>query len=234
MPESRYFPSTVWDVIDRAGRAAAGSEDLDAVARRYWRPVYRFVRIVWKKTPEDAQDLTQEFLAKLLDPEFLQAANPDRGNFRAFLVSSLRNFLVDQQREARAARRGGGRRVFSFEIGDGEEALQIPDQADPEAVFQREWATEILRRALETLEARYDAEDRVRLDVFRRYYLEENADDVGYREIAGQLGIDEQAIRNHLRAVRQDVREECVRIVRETVTDPNQVEAELAYLFGRA
>lgn len=227
------FPTTVWDVLGpRTGPARA--EDLNALAARYWRPVYRFVRSVWRKPVEDAKDLTQEFFTTIFTPEFLGAADRRRGNFRQFLLASLRNFLANANRADRAEKRGGGRVILSLDGGADEEPLEPADPADPEAAFTSAWAAEILRQAVAGMEREYGAEGRgERFEVFRRYCLDEAEPGPSYADLARDHGVTAREIDYWLLAARRDLRARCVRLVRETVADAGEVEEEMARLFGR-
>src|SRR3990167_1797868 len=89
------FPSTVWDDLRRAGDPDAFNE----LVKAYWRPVYHYVRFARKKPHEDAKDLTQEFFATIFAPAFIARSDPERGSFRSFVLSSLRNFLANEERD---------------------------------------------------------------------------------------------------------------------------------------
>ena len=226
------FPSTCWDILNRAQERKDAAADLNAVAQRYWRPVYRFIRAVWKRPVEDAKDLTQEFFATVFDRDFLKSADPAKGNFRQFVLASLRNFLVNDHRAAGAQKRGGGRLLLSMDVGPESETIEPADPSDPEASFNAEWKDEILRRALEQLESQYAARGHEkRFEAFRKYCLDEQGS--SYREIAGELRVTEREVDYFLITARRDLRNCCVQIVRETVQDPAQVEDEMARLFGR-
>jgi len=222
------FPSTVWDVLERPAHA-----ELNSLAERYWRPVYKFIRSVWNKPLEDAKDLTQEFFATVFDRDFLRAADRRRGNFRQFVLASLRNFLTDRQRAQDAQKRGGDRLILSMDVGDDGGSFDVADPSlSQEQAFDRVWAAEILRRALDQLRAECDKQGlRVRFEAFHRHSLVEGGG-ASYRDIARDLGVSEFDVGNHLVAARRDLRRICSLLIRETVSDPAALDAEMKALFG--
>ena len=113
---SGLFTTTHWSVVLAAGQGESphAAQALETLCRTYWYPLYAYVRRQGH-TPEDAQDLTQDFFADLLAKGFPRGAAPERGKFRSFLLASLRHFLVDQHRHADAAKRGGGHRTISLD-----------------------------------------------------------------------------------------------------------------------
>ncbi len=114
------------------------------LCRTYWYPVYAYVRRQGH-SPEDAQDLSQEFFTGLLAKGFPRGVRPERGRFRSFLLSSLRHFLVDQHRRETAAKRGGGQFLFSLDQEAEERfCLSQHHQLTPERLYEREWAMTLL------------------------------------------------------------------------------------------
>src|SRR5262249_46320057 len=115
------FASTHWSVVLAAGQGQSPEavEALATLCRVYWYPLYAFARRQLPR-PDDAQDATQDFFAQLLEKEYLQAADPKRGKFRAFLLTAFKHFLSKERDRARAKKRGGGRRPLplDFEVGE--------------------------------------------------------------------------------------------------------------------
>jgi len=133
--------TTRWSTVLATGSdrsAAASSQALEQLCRAYWFPLYVFLRRQGR-SPEDAQDLTQSFLAHLLQNDRLQQVAPEKGRFRSFLVASLGNFICDQLDKANAQKRRGGAGAISLDALDVEErsALEPPDLADPAKAFER-------------------------------------------------------------------------------------------------
>src|SRR5207249_1778565 len=147
------FPTTRWTLVVAAGdphRKEARSA-LVSLCEGYWYPLYAYSRR--RGYPADrAQDLTQEFFIHVLEGRYLDRADPAKGRFRAFILTSLKFFLADEADRARAQKRGGGN-VLSFEISSGEERYQREPAHDetPERIFERRWALSVLDRVVEKL-----------------------------------------------------------------------------------
>ena len=119
MATTRRFHTTRWSLVLAAGQHdAPGSERaLSSLCRIYWYPLYAFVRRQGQQ-PAAAQDLTQEFFARLLEKEYLQAADQQKGRFRTFLLTAFKRFLANERQRARAQKRGGGHRHLSLDFED--------------------------------------------------------------------------------------------------------------------
>jgi len=230
------FPSTAWEMLTRIGRNDASPAEMEALAAAYWRPVYRFIRAVWKKPVEDAKDLTQQFFAEVFDPGFVKRADPARGNFRKFVLASLRHFLSNQERAGRTARRGGGRPVLSLDAAPCADLEELAEPGiDPEEAFNRAWAAEILGKAIGQLEGDYVAAGKsVWFRTFQEWHLSPDPDaDFTLKNLAEKLGITEFDVRNYLTACRRDLRRLCMVLVQQTVSDPAELDAEMTLLFWR-
>src|SRR5215467_1586487 len=144
-----YFPTTQWSLLARATMSgdSSGRHALEELCRRYWSPLYQFIRARGYNEAE-AKDLTQEFLLHLVEHSTLQKVDRSRGRFRSFLCGALVRFLADAYDKRRAQKRGGG--SLHVELDSAAEelgAISIPD----ELVFDREWALVILENALQTV-----------------------------------------------------------------------------------
>src|SRR2546428_4839817 len=115
VPDLR-FTTTHWSVVLLAGQADSpqATEALEKLCRTYWYPLYVYVRRQGN-SPEDAQDLTQDFFSRLLEKNNFAKADRDRGKFRTFLLGSLKNFLVNEWKRAGRLKRGGGVEFFSID-----------------------------------------------------------------------------------------------------------------------
>ncbi len=218
------FPATSWSLLSclRDPRDARMKEYLNRMITAYWRPVYKFVRVGWKRSNEDAKDLTQAFFVHLMEGDLLAKADPERGNFRKLLMASLRNFLSNEVRSDRAQKRGGGKTIVSLDaVGDDGWAL---DPADPQAAFETHWGREILERSLDRL-----ARD-LRPDVFsafQKFHLEQ----VPVRRIAADLRATEAQVGHFLQDARSALRRLVTDEIKEYVQDDAQVAQELDALF---
>ena len=150
----RTFQTTHWSVVLRLSdeRSGEGRQALEELCRTYWYPLYAFVRRKGS-THEQAQDLTQEFFAKLLEKNQLSLADPERGRFRTFLLRSFENFLRSEHRDSTAQKRGGGRQIISWDgdLAAERYASDCTDGTSPTVVFERQWAVVLLESVLGNL-----------------------------------------------------------------------------------
>jgi DNA-directed RNA polymerase specialized sigma24 family protein len=148
------FATTHWSVVLAAAKQEEpeAAEALERLCSAYWYPLYAFVRRRGFRH-EEAQDLTQAFFAHLLRKDFLDGVGPEKGRFRSFLLACLKHFLVDEWEKARTAKRGGGRPALPLDMEKAEERYQLEArvEADPESLFERRWALDLLERALARL-----------------------------------------------------------------------------------
>lgn len=154
---SGAFPTTSWSDILAAGRGEAPStEALAKLCAAYWIPTYEYIRRRGFAR-ESAEDLTQEFFARILQNGFLSSAVRDRGRFRYFLLTSVRNFLSNQWDSSQAQKRGGKCITFSldFHTAEGRYHQEPTDELTPEVLFERAWARALLDRVLVRLRAGY-------------------------------------------------------------------------------
>ena len=111
------FATTRWSVVISAGRESSpdSRRALESLCETYWYPLYVYVR---RRVPDvnEAQDLTQAFFAELLEKNYIGSAMPQRGRFRAFLLTAFKHFLSKQWEKARAQKRGGGRPPIPLEF----------------------------------------------------------------------------------------------------------------------
>jgi RNA polymerase sigma factor (sigma-70 family) len=230
------FPATPWSAILRTG---AGDPEqrrlaLQQLVQMYWRSIYVYVRRKWGKTNEDAKDLTQTFIASILEKEFFQDADRDRGRFRALLRTALENFLRNQYAEAKTRRRGGAHRTLSLDAAMEAEGAEIPvnEGEAPEALYRREWTRTLFARAVAELRRVYSAEDKDRyMAVFDRYQFSEG-DDVSYESVAKELGLKIWDVTNYLADARRRLRALIEKFVREYCVSEEDFKEEIADLFG--
>ena len=145
------FATTHWSVV----LAAANEQNpqaataLQQLCRSYWQPLYVYTRRRGY-SPEDAQDLTQEFFAHFLEKGSFSLADPGRGRFRTFLLKSLQHFLTDEWRRAHRAKRGGGAFDLPLDTVDAEAwyAEQLTDSTTPEQAYEERWAITLLEHVV--------------------------------------------------------------------------------------
>lgn len=229
------FGSTQWSLVARAA-ADGGSESqaaLERLCRVYWIPLYAFARRAGL-SPADAEDGTQGFFEHLLSAGGLARADPERGRFRTFLLSSFRNYLGQQHARARAQKRGGGAVVFSLdqaEIVEGILAESLATPESPEAVFDRHWAQRVVQEALRAVRLEYSRLGKEALFSEVKSSLWGGRGEVPFRDIALRLGMTEAAVKMAAVRLRRRMLEALRAEVAETVAAPSDVEGELKYLL---
>lgn len=188
-----WFPATRWSMVLRAGRGEVesrhGESSMRLLCEDYWTPVYSYVRRRGYDV-EDAQDLTQGFFAQMLEKGTIGMAEPTRGKFRAFLLTSLKHYLADERDKAHAAKRGGGVKPLALEFEDGERAYsrEPANTMTPEQIYERRWALALLEKVLRDMEFEYDFEGKGELfRVLRPCLVGERASQP-YAELAEKLG----------------------------------------------
>ena len=202
---------------------------LVSLCEGYWYPLYAYVRR--RGYPADqAQDLTQEFFVRVLDGRYLDRADPEKGRFRAFILTSLKFFLADEADRNRAEKRGGGN-VLSLEISLGEERYQRDPAHDetPERIFERRWARSVLDRVVEKLRSEFAHHGR--LEHFERlkgFLLGQS--DAPYAALAREMNTSEGALKVAVHRLRKRYRELFRQEIADTVADPTEVESELRFL----
>lgn len=229
---AEHFVTTHWSVVRTAGlsdtpRAAAALEQL---CRDYWHPLYHFIRRRGY-TPADAQDLTQEFFARLLARHAVAQANPDRGRFRSFLLASLKHFLADEWDKASAQKRGGDRVIpLDFASEESRLARESAETGTPETAYERRWAMALLERVYRRLADEFRRTGRETQFAALRATLTGQRNAVPYAELGRQLGMTEAAVKMAVHRLRQRYRALLREAIADTVAEPGEVEDELRHL----
>jgi RNA polymerase sigma factor (sigma-70 family) len=236
-PREADFRTTHWSQVLVAGQggSSAATEALEQLCRTYWYPLYAYVRRRGHP-PHDAQDLTQEFFARLLRLNSLRDVSREKGKFRTFLLASLNHFLHDQRDKARAAKRGGGQRALSLDDENAEQryAAELAVDLAPDKLYDRGWALTVLNNALSRLQAEFTAAGKAAQFNEFKVFLSSEAATGAYEAMAPRLGMTPHAVSMAVRRLRQRYAESVRAEVADTVAGPADVEAELNYLFAVA
>jgi RNA polymerase sigma factor (sigma-70 family) len=230
----RDFATTRWTMVLAAGRdtPAPARQALEQLCQTYWYPLYAYVRRKGH-APHDAEDLTQAFLARVLEKNTVAAAQRDRGKFRSFLLGSLNHFLSDEWDKARAQKRGS-QRVVSLDALSAESryTAQPQDQTTPEKLFQRQWALRLLDQVLQQLQADYAAEGKAELFAQLQFSLTGQRSTIPYADLAAQMKMTEGSVKVAVHRLRQRYRAVLRQEIAQTVASPDDVEEELRDLFA--
>ncbi|MDE3168230.1 MAG: sigma-70 family RNA polymerase sigma factor [Acidobacteriota bacterium] len=231
--EATDFPTTRWTLVV----AAAGPQRKEArpalasLCESYWYPLYAYVRRRGYP-PEQAQDLTQEFFIRVLEGRYLDRADPEKGRFRAFILTSLKFFLADEGDRERAQKRGGGA-VLPLEFSSGEERYHREPAHDetPERIFERRWALSVLDRVVERLRNEFVQHGRPEhFDRLKVFLLGQSG--APYTVLARQMNTSEGALKVAIHRLRKRYRDLFRQEIAETVADPAEVESEIRHLVA--
>jgi RNA polymerase sigma factor (sigma-70 family) len=231
----RDFPSTQWSLVLHAGADSAtlAHAALESLCQQYWYPLYTYIRRQGRSHHE-AEDCTQGFLLRLLTTNGVGQARPERGHFRTFLLTALRNFLINQWQHGQAAKRGGGLTLLSLEFDTAEERFAAePTDPDltPERAYDRNWALSMINRTIDTLRSEYVKSNRGVLFDALAPLVWESADEESQVKIAENLGMTKRTCAVALHRLRRRLGERLRIEVAQTVADGAEVDAELRYLI---
>jgi RNA polymerase sigma factor (sigma-70 family) len=237
--QPRQFATTRWSLILSAANSQSEEQKardaLEELCRIYWRPVFVFVCRRGYST-EDAQDLTQDFFLKILERNWLEHADRNRGRFRTLLLTSLQNFLVKAAEKTHARKRGGDVQFVSWDdwMAEAPSQLSIPAQESeswsPERIFDVRWAATIVERALRRLGDECEKRGRRRVFDMLSSCLAAEREDVSYAKFSKTLGVAEVAVKRLVHRLRERYRELLREEVAQTVKKPDDIDDELRYL----
>jgi RNA polymerase sigma-70 factor (ECF subfamily) len=229
------FLTTHWSVVLRAGQSDSEQAQaaLENLCQGYWYPIYSFVRRRGS-SPEDAQDLTQEFFSRLLANRGLATVHPDKRRFRSFLLASLKNLMATEWTRARTQKRGGGVPLFSLDEKTAEDRFlhEPQDNTTPETIFERRWAEALLERVLLRVRAEWNERDKQQRFDSLKAFLTDRRGEVPFAEVAAQLGMTVSALRSVVHKLRDVYRRVFLDEIAQTVDSPGEIDEEVRRLFA--
>ena len=229
------FTTTHWSLIISAGTTDADSSRaaLEWLCRAYWMPLYGYVR---RRVTDvnDAQDLTQAFFERLLDRNYLAEADPKRGRFRSFLITSFKHFLANEWDKRNTEKRGGGQRILSLDYAAGESwhAGLPSDDVDAEKLFERQWANTVLTRVMRQLEREQERAGHARQFASLKGFIAGRVDGTSIAGVAAELTMTDAAARMAVTRLRDRYRELLRAEIAETVASSEEIDEEISHLFA--
>ena len=228
------FTTTHWSVVLQAqGESPAAQQALEILCRTYWRPLYGFARRQ-SLTREEAQDLIQEFFAGLLEHRNLDAVRREKGRLRSYLLVSLKRFLASERHRASGVKRyESGPHIPLDELLESEVAdFELAETWSADRLYERHWALAVLEQVLNRLESEYRAAGSAALfDRLKEFLVGERGRPT-QAEIASELGMTENAVKQAFHRLRQRYRVLLREEIAHTVAQPGDVEDELRHLVS--
>jgi RNA polymerase sigma-70 factor (ECF subfamily) len=226
------FPTTRWSLVLHAGHRddPEARDALGLLCQAYWYPIYALIRRQGY-TSNDAENLTQEYFARLLEKGVVAAADPCKGRFRAYLSTDCRHFLLDQGRRERVRVRI--RRTVSIDGDEGERRYQFEpcDEMTPERLFDRTWAMTLLDRVLERLARDYASKGQGETFEGLKVVLTQGKGVIPAADLAARLGMRENAVHQAVHRLKKRYRALLETEIAATLDDPSELEDEIRSLF---
>jgi DNA-directed RNA polymerase specialized sigma24 family protein len=229
------FVTTRWTMVLAAAERSSPQAEraMEEICSIYWFPIYAYIRRR-NHSPEDAEDLTQEFFRCLCEKHWIGDADREKGKLRAFLITSLKYFLVGEHRKASAQKRGGGAFHLSIDtaVAEGSYASAVESPSvDAEHIFDRQWALTLLDRTMQLL--KNESADAGKKELFSALkdglFLSHQT--IDYPALAQRLSNSEGALRVAVHRMRKRFREIYRREVAQTLPPGADLDEELHYLM---
>ena len=229
-PTAARFTTTLWTEVLAAPR---NEQALASLCRKYWYPLYAFLRRNGVSSHE-AEDLTQGFFVHLLSKQGLETVRREYGKFRSFLLASLQHYVADQRDRALAAKRSPDQPLFELDAQNAEDRYRLEpvDPSNPEQLFERRWALTLLEEVLAALESEFVTSGKG--EVFRELqpFLSGEQAMPAYKSVAARLALSEGVVRVTVHRMRERYRELLRKEIANTLTVGEDVEAEMRHLFA--
>ena len=229
------FPTTRYSAIAtlRQGDPSEKHQAWESLVRMYWKPAYKYLRIKWRKSSEDAEDLTQGFFTSAIEKNFFATYDPSRARFRTFLRTCLDGYAANEAKAARTLKRGGGAIFVPFDFHQAEIELK-QTQYSPDDVFEKEWIRALFSAALD--EFRRSCEERgkmVQFQIFEKYDVEKDpAIRISYAELSEKFGIPVTTVTNYLSFARREFRKMILWKLEQISGNQEEYRSDARRLFG--
>lgn len=209
----------------------------ETILTSYWKPVYKYVRLKWQASNEDAKDLTQGFFATAFEKHYFANYDASKASFQTFLRTCLDGFVANERKAGKRLKRGGDREHFQLDFVSAEDEFALHAAAaelTPEDYFHREWVRWMFTLCVEAL--RKQCEERgceIRFQLFERYDLTDDDDGpASYAMLAQDFGLDPPTVTNYLAAARRDFRRIVLEQLRELTVTEEEFRNEARSLLG--
>lgn len=233
---SGRFPPTRHSAVLAVGSddPAERARSFEILVRAYYKPVYKHLRLRFRKDEEEARDLTQGFFARAFERGDLAGFDASKARFRTYLKVCLDRFAMEQARRERRQKRGGGAVRLGLDFDEAERELGRAGAAiDPEEAFDREWVRGLFASAVASLKEACERAGRPeRFVIFHRYTLEEGPERPTYAALAAEIGVSVTDVNNHLAAARKQLRALVIDRLRELTASEEELREEARAVLG--
>ena len=232
------FPMTPGSAVlgVRSGDPVSRARAFTALVRAYWKPVYKRIRLRWRKTNEEAKDLTQAFFARAFERGVFEAYNPEGARFRTFVRKCLDNFVSNAEEMRTALKRGGGSIPMSLHFEEAELELARVGQVEEsvhESLFDQEWVASLFAMSVGVLKSELEAKGKqIPFRAFEAYDLVDPAERPTYTALAEELGVKTTDVTNYLHSVRRRFRQIVLVKLREVTVTDDEFRSEAIELLG--
>ncbi len=207
---------------------------MEKLCRAYWYPLYAYVRRSGRSR-EDAEDSTQAFFARILQKHILDAAQPERGRFRSFLLAALKHFLANEWHRAHAQKRGGSQPHLSFDTELAERKFQTEiatTEISPDRAYERQWAMALLEQTMARLRSEFEGAGKISEFERLKIFLTADKREIPYATAAAERKINENALRVAIHRLRKRYRELFREEIARTLAEGESVDEELRHLLS--
>lgn len=227
------FATTHWSLVLAAGNREYEESNcaLEKLCRAYWPPLYAYVRRRVSDIHE-AQDLTQAFFERLLEKQYLADADPERGRFRAFLITAFKRFLSKERDKATAQKRGGSQVTFSVDFESQDRNWDTrQDTQTAERIYERQWAVTLLNRVMSRLQREMERSGKSQQFQLLREFIG-GTESGTYATVAPMLGLSESAARMAATRMRTRYRETLREEIAQTLASEEDIDDEVRHLIA--
>ena len=232
------FPTTHWSAVlgARSDEPSERKQAWGVLASAYYMPVYKHLRVRWRKSPEDAEDLAQAFFARAVEKDFFRSYDRERTRFRSWIRLCLDRFVSNDAKARGRVKRGGGKAPVPFDFIAAEEELRLAGEsafASPDEVFDVEWTRTLLASSVDALRREcIEGGRESHFAVFERYDLSPPDARPTYARIAADLELPATTVTNQLAYARRRFRESVLSRLRELTADEEEFREEAKRLLG--
>jgi DNA-directed RNA polymerase specialized sigma24 family protein len=236
------FPATRRSVLEAARSIDAEEREqaLEALCAAYWKPIYKYVRLRWNRTPDAAQDLTQGFFVELLERELLDKFDARKSRLRTYLRLCVDSFVMNENKAGRRQKRGGNIPHLALDFSAAEEELgaavidpaKIASPESLEEFFEKEWVRSLFALAVDELHELCIARERERtFRLFEAYDLQGN-EKISYEQLSNEYGIPLTDVTNALAWARREFRKIALDRLRELCGSEEEFHREARAVFS--